>query len=306
MANNEVTYKQLRDGTWGLAGLNLVSGTTVVVHKRSGETKQEVVGVSVWRGADGFGYATIATGQAAPAPQAKVTHKARKASTSRNTRRAGKKEGTLEGAYSSSREGDDGDEVGRVCYLKSRGERIPVVVIGWETGYCREDGLSFGLPMDEGYFTTSSYRDATEAEAAELAAKESSVKSAKEAVEKAAKDSKEAAAKAARAPLEGLTRSDSLAIPSGARTSLGRYKNSYGATVSITRIELSDGKVVYWENSYQHDDDRDYIWATEEVLASLYEERLAESPISLEKAQEYLAKYADCHGASIYKYVVTK
>lgn len=302
------TYKQLRDGTWGISGHNLVSGTTVVVTKKSQETRNEVVGTIIWKGSDGLCYATIATiitNKLTPAPPTKATTKARKASIRRSSRRSGKKSGVQEGTYSSSREGDQGDEVGRVVWLRSQGKRIPVVIVGWETGYCKEDGLSFGLPMDEGYFTTCWYRDATEEEAAGLIAKEAAEKEAKESKEAAEKATKEAAEKLARAPLEGLIRSDSL-DPIGTRTPVGVFKSAYGANVSITKIDLSDGRVAYWERSVKFDDCRDYIWATEEVLASLYEAELAENPISLERSQEFLAKYSGCHGADIHRYVVSK
>jgi hypothetical protein len=172
-----IGYKQLRDGTWGLSGVNLVSGTTVTVTKRSGETKREVVGTIVWKGADGFCYTTIATEQSAPAPAPKArSTSSRSTSTRRSSRRSGKQEGAQEGTYSSSREGDQGDEVGHVVWLRVRGTRTAVVVVGWKTGYCKEDGLSFSLPMDEGYFTTCWYRDATEAEAAALIAKDTAAR----------------------------------------------------------------------------------------------------------------------------------
>jgi hypothetical protein len=303
---NEVNYKQLRDGTWGISGHNLVPGTTVIVTKRSGETQRVVVGVIVWKNkADGFCYARIATEQSAPAP--KAAPKARTSSPRRSNRRSGKKEGLTEGKYSASREGNDGDEVGRICWLRNQGTRIPVVVIGWETGYCKEDGLSFGLPMDEGYFTTCWYRDATEEEATALATREAAKVSAKAAADQAAKDALAAAEKTARAPLDGLTRSDSLTVPrEGVSTQIGQYKNSFGANVTITKIDMTDGRVVYWEGNYQFDDYRDYVWANQEPLNSLYEEELAKQPISLEESQAFLAKYSGCHGADIHKYNVLK
>lgn len=313
MANSEINFKQLRDGTWGISGTNLVPGTTVTVTKRSGETNRVVVGEIVWKNrTDGFCYARIATELSAPASAPKAAPKARatstrSTSTRRSSRRSGKKEGVQEGKYQSSREGDEGDEVGRVCWLKTRGSRIPVVVVGWNTGYCKEDGLSMCLPMDEGYYTVVYYRDANEDEAAALTAKDTAAKEAKEASERAVKEAIEAAEKSARAPLEGLTRSDSLAIPQGTRTPVApTYKNSYNQSVNISRIELSDGRVVYHESTYMYDDGREYIWATEEVLASLYEERLAEHPISLEDSQAFLDKYSGCHGADIHRYNVAR
>jgi hypothetical protein len=39
-----VTFAKLADGSWGVRGLNLVSGTTVTVVKRNGETSEVVVG----------------------------------------------------------------------------------------------------------------------------------------------------------------------------------------------------------------------------------------------------------------------
>lgn len=313
MANGEINFKQLRDGTWGISGHNLVPGTTVTVKKRSGETNRVVVGTIVWKNkTDGFCYATIATEASSPAPTPKAAPKARNTSirgtsTRRSSRRSGKHEGTQEGKYQSSREGDEGDTVGRVCWLKTRGTRIPVAVVGWNTGYCKEDGLSMCLPMDEGYYTVVYYRDATEDEGAALTAKDQAAKEAKEASERASKEAIEAADKAARAPLEGLTRSDSLAIPQGTRTPVAPiYKNSYNQSINISRIELSDDRVVYHESVYMYDDGREYIWATEEVLASLYEERLAEHPISLEDSQAFLGKYSGCHGADIHRYIVAR
>lgn len=87
---------------------------------------------------------------------------------------------------------------------------------------------------------------------------------------------------------------------------MGQFKNSFGANVSITKIDLGEGRVAYWESSYLFDDCRDYIWATEEVLASLYEEHLTQNPISLERAQEFLSKYSGCHGADIHRYIVSR
>lgn len=307
MAN--ITYKKMKDGTWGLAGRNLVPGTTVTVTKKSGEIKREVVGSIVWKGTDGLCFTTINTNQSSPAPQAKASPRARATSTStrRSGRRSDKHEGAQEGKYQSSREGSDGDEVGRVCWLKTRTDRIPVVVVGWHTGYCEEDGLSFNLPMDEGYYTVVYYRDATWDEVRALTDKEDAAKKAKEAAEKANREAAEAAEKVARAPLEGLTRSDSLRTPQGTSTQIGSsYKTKHGQTVSIHKIELSDGRVVYLESYCMFDDYRTYIWATEEVLATLYEESLANCPISLEASKEFLSKYSGCCGADIHRYNVVK
>jgi hypothetical protein len=202
------------------------------------------------------------------------------------------------------KEGKGEDELGRVCFLKIQGTRTPVVVVGWKCEYVRDDGLSFGFPADDGWFVSSYYRDATEDEAAALVAKDTAQKTAKDTAQKTAKDAQEEAEKVARAPLEGLTRSDSLMIPQGTMTLIGSYKSGHSATVRVTKIELNDGRVVYQESAYWFDDGREYIWATPEVLASLYEERLAQNPISLESAQEYLSKYSGCYGEDIYKYVV--
>ena len=43
-ATTTVSFKKLADGTWGIQGIGLVSGQTVTVTKRSGETSQVVVG----------------------------------------------------------------------------------------------------------------------------------------------------------------------------------------------------------------------------------------------------------------------
>lgn len=44
MTNTTATFSKLKNGSWGIQGTNLVSGQTVTVVKRNGETKQEIVG----------------------------------------------------------------------------------------------------------------------------------------------------------------------------------------------------------------------------------------------------------------------
>lgn len=309
---NEINYKKLRDGSWGISGHNLTVGQSVVVTKRSRETKMETVQAIVWRGSDGLCYASIVATEApsssssSQATPTRTTHRSSSCGSRRRSRRESKHEGVKEGKYCSSREGDDGDTVGRVCYLRSQGKRIPVVVVGWETDYCNEDGLSFGLPMDEGYYTQVWYRDANEQEAKDLAAEEDSKKASKDNAATMAKQALEAAMATARAPLEGLIKSDSLLTPKGTRTPVGSYKNGFGNNVSIIKIELENGGVVYHELISMYDDQRDYIWGTVETLSALYEQRLAEKPVTLEEAQAYLDKYYGCYGSSLYQYIVDK
>jgi len=309
---DEISYKKLSDASWGISGRNLTVGQTVTVTKRSGETKSETVAAIVWRGSNGLCYASIVTTGAprSSSSQSTPTNTTRRSSSGsggrRRSRREPKHEGVKEGKYCSSREGDEGDTVGRVCYLKSQGKRIPVVVVGWETDYCKEDGLSFGLPMDEGYYTQMWYRDATEQEAKDLATEEETKKAAKDNAAQAAKQALEAAMNTARAPLEGLTKSDSLSAPKGTRTQVGSYKNGFGHMVYITKIELESGLVVYPEMISMYDDQRDYIWGTDEALNVLYEQRLAENPVTLEEAQTWLAKNYGCYGSSLYQYIVDK
>lgn len=309
---NEITFKKLRDGSWGIAGKNLTVGQTVTVQKRSGETSRVTVSTIVWKGSDGSCYASIVTTGAPSSDTSsqttttKTTRRSSSGGSPRRSRRQSRREGVTEGKYCSSREGDDGDTVGRVCYLKSQGKRIPVVVVGWETDYCKEDGLSFGLPMDEGYYTRVCYRDANEQEAKDLEAEEESKKTAKDNAALAAKQALESAMNTARAPLEGLTKSDSLLAPKGTRTPVGSYKNGFGNNVSITKIELENGMIVYHEFISMYDDQRDYIWGTVEALSVLYEQRLAENPVTVEEARAYLDKYYGCYGSSLYQYVVDK
>ena len=309
---DEISYKKLKDESWGISGRNLTVGQTVTVTKRSGETKRETIAAIVWRGSNGLCYASIVTTGAAPklsSSHSAPTNTTRRSSSDsgrRRSRRASKHEGVKEGQYCSSREGDEGDTVGRVCYLKSQGKRIPVVVVGWKTDYCNEDGLSFGLPMDEGYYTQVCYRDANEQEAKDLAAEEDAKKAAKDNVTQAAKQALEAAMTTARAPLEGLTKSDSLSTPKGTRTPVGSYKDGYGHMVYIIKIELESGLVVYHEMISMYDDQRDYIWGTEETLGALYEQKLAEKPVTLEEAQAWLSKNSGCYGSSLYQYIVDK
>jgi predicted transcriptional regulator len=103
-----------------------------------------------------------------------------------------------------------------------------------------------------------------------------------------------------------LTKSDSLLAPKGTRTPVGSYKNGFGNNVSITKIELESGLVVYHEMISMYDDQRDYIWGTVEALSVLYEQRLAENPVTVEEARAYLDKYFGCYGSSLYQYVVDK
>lgn len=308
---SECTYKKLRDESWGIAGHNLTVGQTVVVRKKSGETKRETITAIVWKGTDGFCYASIApaTNGSSNSPKhsapTRTTRRTSSGGGRRRSRRDPKHEGVREGKYCSSHEGDNGDTVGRVCYLKSQGTRIPVVVVGWETGYCQEDGLSFSLPMDEGYYTQVWYRDANEQEEAKLASEEAAKKSAKENKELAVKEALEAAIKTARAPLEGLTKSDSLSAPTGTKSIVGSYKDGLWST-TVTKIEMEDGLVVYEESASMYDDWRTHLWGTDEALSILYERLLAEHPVTLEEAKAYLEKYSGCYGASLYQYMVNK
>jgi hypothetical protein len=56
----ETTYAKLRNGSWGLKGLNLSDGALVTVVKRDGSSKSERVGRILWRGQDGACLACIA------------------------------------------------------------------------------------------------------------------------------------------------------------------------------------------------------------------------------------------------------
>ena len=56
----KTTYSKLRDGSWGVRGIDLKEGQSVTVTKRSGETKTETVGKIVWRDASDLCVATIA------------------------------------------------------------------------------------------------------------------------------------------------------------------------------------------------------------------------------------------------------
>ena len=60
MTNTTTTFKKLASGSWGIKGVGLVSGQTVTVVKRDGDTKRVVVGDIVARDAFGNVSATIA------------------------------------------------------------------------------------------------------------------------------------------------------------------------------------------------------------------------------------------------------
>lgn len=58
-AASTTTYTKLRDGSWGIRGRNLTAGHVVIVAKRDGSTKQEMVSRIVWTGDDGTQIAAI-------------------------------------------------------------------------------------------------------------------------------------------------------------------------------------------------------------------------------------------------------
>jgi hypothetical protein len=55
----KATWKRLRNGEWGIQGMNLEEGQTVTVVRRNGVEKEVVVERVVWQGNDGFTYAEI-------------------------------------------------------------------------------------------------------------------------------------------------------------------------------------------------------------------------------------------------------
>ncbi|GAA2183342.1 hypothetical protein GCM10009785_26570 [Brooklawnia cerclae] len=59
-----ITWTKLRSGSWGIKGHGLVSGETVTVTKRSGETKSATVGKVLWTSDDGVSIATVASSTA--------------------------------------------------------------------------------------------------------------------------------------------------------------------------------------------------------------------------------------------------
>lgn len=65
---DKITFARLEDDTWGLKGVGLVSGATVTVTKKGGDTVERVVGEVETK--DGYDYATIAV---APQVQRVVT-----------------------------------------------------------------------------------------------------------------------------------------------------------------------------------------------------------------------------------------
>ena len=57
---SQVTFKKLRDGTWGVQGQGLQAGKTVTVVKKSGETSTATIGKVLFTGKDGYQIATLA------------------------------------------------------------------------------------------------------------------------------------------------------------------------------------------------------------------------------------------------------
>jgi hypothetical protein len=286
-------------------------GSRVTTRKSSGETKDVVVTdvISCSNGVTVCSFRDVDS----PAPKAdnygaKVARAQRhpRAAVTQNHRPSTpRKGGVQEGKYRSVREDKGDDEVGRVCFLKHQGNRIPVTVVGWQCEYVREDGLSFGMPADDGWFVSSYYRDATSEEAEALTTKDTAQKTAQQAKIDAAKAAEQAAMSTARAPLEGLVSCDMVETPAGNRERVGQYGER--PTVTVSRITMEDGTVVYLQESYAFDDYRSCIYATPEVINQLREARLVKSPtLTKEAAEEYLAKYRGCVGTAFYEWLAAR
>ncbi len=303
MATQYATFVKVASG-WAIKVPGKASvGAQITTRKSSGETKDVIV-TDVISCSNGVTVCRFRDVDSRPVPSR--SHTTLKVPARTHTKPSTpRKSGGQSGKYSSVREGKGDDEVGRVCFLKHGKERIPVVVVGWECQYVKEDGLSFGMPADDGWFVTSYYRDATPEEAEALIAKDTAKKAELNAKANAAKEAEEAAMKAARAPLEGLVSCDMVHTPAGARERVGQYGKS--PTVTITRITMEDGTVVYQQESYIFDDFRSCIYATPEVINRLREERLVKSPnLTKEVAEDFLAKYRGCVGTDFYEWLANR
>jgi len=287
-------------------------GSRVTTRKSSGETKDVVVTdvISCSNGVTVCSFRDVDSPAPKAATKQAATDKSRQAQRNTQNRYPNRpstprKGGVQEGKYRSVREGKGDDEVGRVCFLKHQGNRVPVTVVGWQCEYVRDDGLSFGFPADDGWFVSSYYRDATPEEAEALITKDTAQKTAQQAKIDAAKAAEQVAMGTARAPLEGLVSCDMVETPAGNRERVGQYGER--PTVTVSRITMEDGTVVYLQESYAFDDYRSCIYATPEVINRLREARLVNSPtLTKEAAEEYLAKYRGCVGTPFYEWLAAR
>lgn len=79
-----VSYTKLKDGSWGVRGMNLSPHTQVEVTKKDGSTRTETVGRVIWTGADGTTLATIISTHAGSAGNGYHAKKGRRCKTDGN------------------------------------------------------------------------------------------------------------------------------------------------------------------------------------------------------------------------------
>lgn len=170
-------YRKLGDGTWGVLVPGSVEvGVAVTVETKAGARKTETVTAVV----EATDRGTLC----------RVAQRERKPRAPRQPSFVGER-----GEFQSEFRGERDDraprrKIGDSCYLKHRGERIPVVVVGYEPAqYVRsEDAEDMGhYGVDSGYYGALHYRRADEAEAAALYESEAP-KRAKEAAAAAHKE----------------------------------------------------------------------------------------------------------------------
>lgn len=304
MAKPQINYATFTkfQGAWAVrCPIGTIVGSVVTTRKMSGEVKPVKVTHILANNGDTVVCAFEDVEKATPAKS-----RANTATRKTTSRSRAKSEGETKGDFDTVAEGERCEEIGRSVFVKRAGERVPAVIVGYKTEYVREDGLSFGYPADDGWFTVTYYRHATQYEAAQLGAQDEAKKAERERKAVEAKEATDAAQKAARAPLEGLVSCDMTPEPKGKREEVGRYGKFPNTT--ITKITTEDGTVVYQQSSYAFDDYRSIIYATPEVLNKLREEFLAEHSESYTKetAEEFLAKYRGCVGTAFYEWLLAR
>ena len=271
----QATPKKLPSGGWGARVSGSVSlGETIQITTRSGKSWQAQVTAIVEESDDCTVVATVSLD--------------RRKGQSRNRGRGSCQEGEQRGDFQSIRAGTNVALMGQVFWLRHGDERFPATCVGWKSEYVSEDGLSFGYPEDEGWFTTVYSRKATEAEAAPLIQEEQEQKDRIER-EKREKEERQAAFERVRdEALQGLRQS--CVIPEGVTSGpcIADSRDWY----HVNLYRASDGGVIMEANG--HDDWRSYYYGTPEVVKAAVLQWAKEKEITREKAKEWLEKYGKC------------
>ncbi len=209
-------------------------------------------------------------------------------------------EGKLEGKYTCVRRGKAAATVGETSWLLKGKDRILVTTVGWSTQYVREDGLSFGMPEDSGWFTTCYARAATEEEKAPLLAAEVAKKTELEAKAREAKEKEEAFKAGREALIAGLVKTTCRPAE------LGEGKIILEGRDCAWKIALVQIGEWISESCYAGSDDyRQYYYGPESAVRESVRDWAARNGIDRVKAVAWLEQYRGCEGTSDYEIAAT-